>query len=215
MIFIFTVTCQEILNKNIPKEEKDMILGLDVDGVVFNSAKHKVDLVKQFYGIDIPLELARGKHFIKMVFETKTNYLNFGDVAYEIPYGLEIEPIPEAFFYIRLLESEGVKLPMISSRDEEKIQVAFQLFQKYDYSPDLVGVGYERSKLDAILFKECSGYVDDDLHKLFPLVGFVEHLFLFSHEYNWDEETGPDIQRVADWKELYLAVRKIREGTRW
>jgi len=178
-----------------------------------HSGQHKVDLIEDLYGIKVPLEKSSGKYLTENVFGTKEKYLEFGAEAYGWKYGLRIKPVPYSFCYIMQLVHDGHEVSFISSRNEEQVLVGKALSKNMCLELRLTGVGYEKSKAEAVSEEECDVFVDDDFKKLVPLVGIVKHLFLFTQEYNKHVDARDVARRAANWPVLYQYIQEI-DGSR-
>lgn len=179
-------------------------IGLDFDGVFSDCETLKDDVARDIH--DRPYTT------LKDADKRTVRNAAYGDRD----YALKMEPIEDAFKYVTQLHEKGYDITIITSRDGDMLNIAQEWFadqreqQPYDV-PDLPfnGVGYHNEKRDACLEADVDVFVDDDLHKLEPLVDDVQHRFHFVGRY---AETDPDVaEPVEHWAELYDKIQQLSQ----
>ncbi len=187
-------------------------IGLDFDGVFSNCVKLKDNVAQDMYG----------QSYDALDSERKRDVRNtaYGDRDYVFTEGKEdvvMEPLPDAFKYVAQLHADGHDVQVITSRDGDMLDIARDWYNQHreqtDYDvPNLsfTGVGYHNEKLDACRDEGVDVFVDDDIHKLAPVVDHVPHRYHF---------VGPDVddtnpavaEPVENWDDLYQAITVIEE----
>ena len=187
-----------------------MIIGVDFDGVICDTLQLKIGLLKELRGVDVAPENIRGKYLVENVFgSSKEEYLKFGAHIYGREYLSRMIPVEGSLYYIPWLIAAGHKLLVVSSRNSVQLEVAIEWSVSNGLNLDFVGVGYGNSKAQAVAEAAVELYVDDDFHKLEPLVESVEHLILFTQGHNRNVNSESVAMRVASWGELYSKIRAI------
>lgn len=183
-----------------------MHIGIDLDGVVIDSHAVKPVVALQMFGVIVPAHLCTRQMVIDHNLLTGEQY---DAVNKEVYSGrLPMKDIHQACLYIRILQDQGHQVRAITSRsvDDGTLPLALNWLSARDLSLQVTGVGYGKPKTDF-----CEGlelFVDDDLEKLTPLVGRVEHLLLFSSPTNRRHVTPRGIYRVDNWWEIYNYIRE-------
>ncbi len=175
-----------------------MNIGLDFDGVIFNSHPLKSMVAEKRFGIKIPPERYRREFVVGQDYMTGDAYRSVGEEAMGGTY--PIPPVQESLVYIPLLQAKHT-VRVVTSRTGDMLSYAEQLLQEHGLTLPATGVGYRLSKESAC--RDLDVYVDDDLEKLIPLIGVVPNLFFFSWPWNIDEQEPEGIVRVQSWWELY------------
>lgn len=187
-----------------------MKIGLDFDGVISDSGKLKSDMAKKHYGLDIPPERFKREIVISEGYMTGDGYRDLLNIVYGTrEAGLLMEPVFEMKESIEELLSMGHSVVVITSRVDEKLEIAKEWSLRQGIKLDFTGVKYGTSKAEA-----CAGldvFIDDDFDKLEPLVGVVPHRFLFSWGYNNDVETGNIAKRVHSWNEFLQNIVSLED----
>jgi uncharacterized HAD superfamily protein len=174
-------------------------IGLDFDGVYANSHILKPIVANKRFGVDIPAENFRRKLVVESGLLTLEQYILVGR---EAMVGLHPIPLVDgATMYVKTLLAEKHSIRFITSRTEEFLEAAKKILCENGISLPIQGIGYGLSKTDAC--QSLDLYVDDDLEKLLPLSGKVEHLLFFSWPWNLYEKEPKEIQRVSSWWEIY------------
>ena len=190
-----------------------MRIGLDFDGVVSDAGTLKSYGLKKLFGIELPPEKIK-REFIVGKILTLEQYEFLREQIYGTKeIGLLTEEVPGMQEYTRRLMSKRHDLIIISSRgnkktDPGKTDIALEWMKLHKLSIPFIGIGEGVSKADA-----CRGldvYIDDDLDKLEPLVGIVQHRYLFSWGYNKHVEVPKEIaQRINSWQHFYEEISKL------
>ena len=185
-----------------------MNIGLDFDGVVTNCGELKSLGIRKIYGINIPSKKAKKDIVTKEGYLTAEQYRNVQKIVYETrEIGLWMNPVDGALYFLPKLIENGNTVVIITSRNGTGLEIAKEWSTLQGLKLEFVGVG-DNSKANAA--KGLDLYVDDDLHKLIPLIGIVPNLFLFSWGYNIGLDVGADIRRVASWTQLYRIIQRLR-----
>lgn len=179
-------------------------IGLDFDGVFGDCEQLKNDVAEDLYGTAYRELQEEARCVVR-------------DTAYGDPDRVAVmDPIPDVFQYIAQLKADGHDLVVITSRDGDLLSQAEAWYEQqcavhpYD-TPDLsfIGVGYHNDKRTACNEQEVDVFVDDDLHKLEPLVETVPHRF---HFINGADESDPGIATpVRHWEELYQHITELTD----
>lgn len=188
-----------------------MKIGLDFDGVISNCGKLKAEYAKSAYGVEIPPTQFKKDVVIGNRLLSPDQYDQISTAVYFTrEVGLRLEPVDGLFPCLPRLMEDGHTVSVITSRMETDLEIAKEWSRKQGLSLELIGVGYRNSKAQHALGLDV--YVDDDLHKLEPLVDVVPHLFLFSWGYNERLNEAGVAQRVLSWNELYGKIRALGDG---
>lgn len=187
-----------------------MKIGLDFDGVVTDCGKHKSDCAMKIHGICVPPEKFKKKFLFPEGIFTESEYFEFGKIIYgTMEYGLLMEPVDDALVFIPQLITDGHEIIIVTSRKEDGVEVAREWLMRRGLELEFVGVGYGKSKADALIAAGVNFFVDDDLEKLTVLVGLVKYLYLFLWGYNLHEYDNSVVPTVASWSELYEEIQKL------
>lgn len=189
-----------------------MNIGLDFDGVFADTTELKHTQAKRMFGLEgIPSNRFKESYVVEDGRMTREQYRELmGQVCANPEVGLDMEPIGEVGEVVPELRSKGHRLVVITSRSPEEVAVAKQWCERRGFDLEYISVGYGKDKKEA-----CEGieiYMDDDVHKLEPLVGLVPHLFLFHQGHNADHDLPHGVQRVHSWKEFLDAVNTLSEN---
>lgn len=188
-----------------------MKIGLDFDGVITNCGKLRSDAGKKLYGIDVSPDLFRRDYVVEKGLLTHEQYDDFQQKIYGTrDIGLLMEPVEDAFHYIKLLQKERHHVSVVTSRGEVELGIAKEWSRKHRLSLNIIGVGQKNSKAKALTGFDV--FIDDNLDKLIQLIGYVNHRFLFSWGYNHDEEETGIATRIASWKEFYTSIQTLSDG---
>lgn len=190
-----------------------MKIGLDFDGVISDSGKLKSRCARILFGVEIPGGLFKKEIVLANRWLTSAQYDEVTRaVYYSKEFGSLIEPVEGALSYVPRLFRDGHELLVITSRLEIDLEIAREWARRRNLALRFAGVGLGAGKAKAATGLDV--YVDDDLHKLEPLVGVVPHLFLFSWGYNRHLDAAQVAVRVSSWEDLYrriAAIAKIPE----
>ncbi|MBI4489777.1 MAG: hypothetical protein HY694_11880 [Deltaproteobacteria bacterium] len=187
-----------------------MKIGLDFDGVISDCGKLKSDCAKMLFGVDIPGGQFKRDLVIGNGWLTEEQYQEITKaVYYNREVGTLMEPVDGVVASVPKLFEAGHKVLVITSREEINLEIAREWIERHRLPLELVGVGLHNSKAQAAMGLDV--YVDDDLHKLRPLVGIVPNLFLFSWEYNHHFDEARVAIRVSCWKELYRKIGALAD----
>ncbi|MCX6703255.1 MAG: hypothetical protein NTV02_01010 [Candidatus Zambryskibacteria bacterium] len=184
-----------------------MKIGLDFDGVIADSLAAKVTAAREMFAVSIPPDLCERKLIMQHQLLTEEQYDEVNRRVFS-GRGVAIEEIHQACLYIQILQAHRYNIRVVTSRSnsDRTLACALEWLRVKNQTLKVSGVGYKKSKVDA-----CRGldvFVDDDLEKLVPLVGTVNHLLLFSSPTNRDHEMPSGIHRVDNWWELYNYIRE-------
>jgi uncharacterized HAD superfamily protein len=202
VVFAFLERCDRVA---VGEKGVLMKIGLDFDDVLADSQSLKSAIAKELFGVDIPPEecfrpLLAGRLTDEQYEKGKEVFFN-GDH--------QVLPVKDAIHYVKLLMSDGHSLEVVTSRTNAKRLWADEWLrrelQKNVNPIPVTGVGYKEPKTVACAHIDV--FVDDDIEKLVPLVGTVQHLFHFVGKYVRHQATPAPIVRVADWHDLYQEIR--------
>ncbi len=200
---------------------KKLQIGLDFDGVVVDSAKLKARAAEKLFGkkgkihgTNFKREIVVGNGWL-----TDKEYDKVCKCAYnKWYYGQLMEAMPGARFYLSALNKEGHNLFIITSRDSTSFPIADKWLGENGFQfVSRTGIGLKQSKAPLLKALSADIFVDDDLDKLLPLQGIVEHLFLFSWPWHKNIKLPPGIVKLDNgwnrnpWKQFYLEICRIRE----
>ncbi|MBI4523911.1 MAG: hypothetical protein HY695_08885 [Deltaproteobacteria bacterium] len=186
-----------------------MKIGLDFDGVISNCAKLRSDYARQRFGVDVPGELFKRDIVLGNGWLTSDQYQEISRaIYYTKEVGLLMEPVDGVKAWVPKLIEEGHQISVITSRADAVLEIAKEWAKHQSLGLDLIGVGIGNSKAPAAAGLDV--YVDDDLHKLKPLVGVVPHLFLFSWGYNRQICAAGVAVRVSSWTDLCQKIATLR-----
>lgn len=182
-----------------------MKIGLDFDGVISDCGKLKSDGAKKLYGVDIPSAKFKKEIVVGEKHLTEDQYRELQKIIYGTrEIGFLMEPVHGVLDFLPRLVADGHAVLVVTSRGEIELEIAKEWSLRQGLQLDFVGVGYGNSKASAANGLDI--YIDDDLDKLEPLVGVVEHRFLFSWGYNAHVEVGEVAKRIASWDEFYRTI---------
>lgn len=182
-------------------------IGLDFDGVVVNCEKLKIENLRKIFGLVVSSQELR-KEILLRNYLSSEDYKSFQQKIYETrEFGLSLELVENALFYIQKLISNNHHIVIITSRDKG-LSIAKEWFSSLSLNIDFISAGVGKSKADVA--KGLDVYIDDDYHKLKPLIGVVPNLFLFSWGYNLHINEGQNITRVSSWKEFYTKITQLK-----
>ena len=188
-----------------------MKIGLDFDGVISDCGKLKADCAKSLYGVNIPGSQFKRDFVIGNGWLTEEQYREITKaVYYTREIGIHMEPVEGALSGVPKLVKDGHKVSVITSRRDTELEIAKEWSAKQGLPLEFVGVGYRNNKVQAASGLDV--YVDDDLHKLEPLVGVVPNLFLFSWEHNQHVNEDGVAVRVPSWKQLCQRIDALERG---
>ncbi len=179
-------------------------IGIDFDDVIVDCHSMKPVLVKNMFGIDVPIEIFSKDYLFKNNLLTPEQYLQMGRKLFTEDHSLS--PIENSLETIQKLISEGFEAEIVSSRSEDgqTLGPAKNWMKKYNLNIPITGVGYKNSKKDAL--KGFDIFIDDDPDNLVSLIGSVPHLLFFSSIQNKNQEVPAGSTRVANWEEVYNYV---------
>ncbi len=187
-----------------------MKIGLDFDGVISDCGKLKADCAKMLYGVDIPGGQFKRDLVIGNGWLTEEQYKEITKaVYYDRKFVSFLHPVDGALSCVPRLRGDGHTVLVITSREETNLEIAREWIERHRLPLELVGVGLHNSKAEAAMGLHV--YVDDDLHKLKPLVGLVPNLFLFSWGHNQRFNEAGVAARVSSWKELYQKIEALED----
>lgn len=187
-----------------------MEIGLDFDGVIMDCGQLKSDGAKKIYGFNISPSQFKKEIVIGQGLLTAAQYRDLQKIIYETrEVGFLMQPVSDVLIYLPKLIEQGHKVKVITSRENQALEIAQQWSNRKGLNLNFVGVGYGNDKTGAATGLDL--YVDDDLDKLTPLVGVVPHRFLFSWGYNAHINPGSVANKISSWRELYNTVRSIKK----
>ncbi|MFH0845831.1 MAG: hypothetical protein V1851_00285 [Patescibacteria group bacterium] len=182
-------------------------IGLDFDGVITNCAKLKIKNLRKIFGHIVSSQELR-KEILLRDYLSLEEYKSFQQKIYETrEFGLNLELVEDAIKYIQKLISNNNHIVIITSRDKG-LSIAKEWFSSLNLNIDFISSGVGKSKADTA--RGLDVYIDDDYHKLKPLIGVVPNLFLFSWGYNLHINEGQNIIRVSSWKEFYTRITQLK-----
>lgn len=184
-------------------------IGIDLDGVTLNTPAYGVELLRRRHGIDVPMRFYRRDRIQEVAGITEANFAAMKQRLYRERWPIEL--MPGALHHICMLrDAHGHTLKFVTSRSGVLLDRARELLAKHPLNDiPVVGVGRDVPKTDATTGMDV--FIDDDVHKLEPLVD-VPHRILFSHPYNEDDELPEGIVRLSGWAEIYQYIGKFSRG---
>jgi len=192
---------------NHKKKGKQMKIGLDFDGVLSDCGKLKSYAANKLYGLYIPPEKFKKEIVIGGGHLTAEQYHNLQKMIYGTrEMGLLMEPVGGMFEAISQLLAWGHTILIVTSRGQAELEIAKEWSVKQGLALDFIG-GCSVSKATACVGLDV--YIDDDLDKLEPLVGIVEHRFLFSWDYNSHLDEGTIAERIGSWVEFCKTIESL------
>lgn len=181
-------------------------IGLDFDGVIADTANIKYETAKIMYGVDIPLRKFKEPVVISEGILSHEQYRKLmNTVCGTMEVGMKMDEMDGAIDCLRRFFKGGHRMSVITSREDNEIDVARAWLKKRGIEIPFISSGYGGDKTKYTQGMDV--YIDDDVNKLMPLVGQVEHLFLYTREYNIDVEIKDPIIRVGSWQEFEQRLR--------
>ncbi len=189
-------------------------IGLDFSGVIVDCGKAKSKLAMHLYRQDIPRGIFKRKTILDNRLLTPEQLHDLQHRLYDTrEAGYRLKAVTGIYKYLAILQREGHRLKVITSRKEFSLEIAREWMELNCINLPIVGVGPESSKADA-----CKGldiFVDDDLHRLEELVDIVPNRFLFTWDYNRHIRLEDGIvKRAYSWKDLYSKISDITYGVK-
>lgn len=157
------------------------------------------------YGLEIPTARFKRELLIPGIFSDQ-QYTQLQQIIYGSPeWGSRMTAIPGMQAAVERLIADGHFLRIVTSRGEEKLEVAKQWLARAGIEVEIVGTN-QASKVEATIGHDV--FLDDDLDKLVE-IPHVPHRFMMSHPYNEHDTLPEDVERVAGWDEFYARVGQI------
>ncbi len=186
-----------------------MDIGLDLDGVVNDPIPLKREWARRLFGVDIPPEKCKREYAVGESLLTDDQYTELQECIFSSrKVGPIINPVPGAIEYIQMLSENGHNIRIITSKNQEEMDVLVPEMRKYGLDLHVTAVGHGDDKREA-----CSGlivYADDDLDKLESLIEIVPYRFMFRWPYNENVDVEPHVAKsVWSWPELYGEIARI------
>lgn len=184
-----------------------MKVGLDFDDVVVRSHMLKSVLAENLFGIKIHPTKFRREWVLESGILTQEQYDHIGRETFSGKYPLV--PARSSVKYINLLQENGHSVEVVTSRSyaDKTLPPALEWFKAYNLDIHVEGVGHGLSKVEA-----CTGldlFVDDDIHKLLPLIGVVKNLIHFVWPYDEVTTRVDEVARIRGWDLLYAEICSI------
>jgi uncharacterized HAD superfamily protein len=199
--FVFNETLTRFTNSRKDVIEMKLLdWGFDFDGVTVTTNSMKAYYIERCYGMKVPLHDCRKKILVGNGTLTSEQYNRVRDKIVATETGLWVDSMPGSLACIFRLMREGHSCKNITSRRRKGTEIARRWFEVRRFEIEVVGVG-SSDKTEAT--KGLDAYVDNDLDKLSPLVGSVEHLYLFSDPCNEKEDERGIAKRVFSWDGIY------------
>lgn len=181
-----------------------MKIGLDFDGVISDCLEIKSRFAKKMYGVDIAPHDFKKEIVFERKLLTPEQYRSLQKKIYEDrEIGLTINEVPGMIEGIQTL-IKNHEVVIITSRGESSVKIAKEWLGRRKIDLPFISVEYGTDK---ILAKDCDVFIDDDLEKLLPLVGFVPNLYLFSWPYN-QNDSNPAVNLVNNWEDFLNKIKK-------
>ena len=175
-----------------------MHIGLDFDGVIADTTHLKLEVADEM-GFSVNPNRFKEKLVVEDGIMAREDYRSIMErVCTAMEVGMRMTPCAEAIETIQLL-AKSHTLTVITSREGKEVEVADAWCKEQGIPLPFVSVGYGVTKADAACEHGIDVYMDDDLHKLEPLVGIVPRLFLYRTPQNAHEELPEAITRVMSW----------------
>ncbi|MDE2019533.1 MAG: hypothetical protein KGJ13_04250 [Patescibacteria group bacterium] len=181
-----------------------MNIATDFDGVIADTGTLKSETAKKLFGISIPPRHFKSEYVVpeylsEEQYRTLTSMVSSGSL------GLTVKFMEGALIYIPILQMEGHRLSVVTSRDGEWLLNARLCAERHNLFIPFYGTGYQKSKAPAL--KGCDLFVDDNLEKLTDLKDTVPHRVLYSP--NEHRPSPPGIVRVRNWRQLYIYINVV------
>jgi uncharacterized HAD superfamily protein len=186
-----------------------MRIGLDFDGVFSNVADLKVRAAKRLFGKRIPEEHMHKYIVLRKGLLSKEEYDKLQDFSFNTDFGSSMKPVPGMKVFVKRMLREGYDLSVVTSRDGKALEVAKHWLARHGIEIPIHGVGRGTHKTGVTKQLRLDAFVDDDLYKLEPLCGTVQHRYLFSWPYNRHTEESSLVKRVHSWQELYKEISML------
>jgi len=184
-----------------------MRIGLDFDGVISDCGQLKSDGAKRLFGVNIPASKFKKEIVVGEGLLTLEQYRELQQQIYGVrEFGLLMKPVNGVFHFLPRLIADGHTIIVVTSRGETETKIAEEWSVQHGFRLNFVSVG-NKSKSDAV--SGCDVYIDDDMDKLEQIVGVVQHLFLFSWDYNAHIVVGTIAKRIESWKKFFHVIQTL------
>lgn len=188
-----------------------MNIGLDFDGVIADTTALKLEVARERFGTVLDGARAKEELVIADGVMTQEQYRALMDtICHDPSVGMRMRLCENADTVIAKLTGDGHRLLIITSRSESETAIAEEWCRTHAIAIPFISAGYGQSKADVLKDRSIDAYIDDDLHKLEPLVGLVPYLFLYTAPHNRDLPVPPGITRV-DWHSFGDAVSTLAQ----
>lgn len=183
---------------------KAMKIGFDFDGVIANTARKKMEISAQKYGVYVDIKNYNHKGFIDAGMSEKQYESLNRDVYSEY----DIRPVQGCLTYLRKIIEDGHNTLIRSYR---KINPGDKIMKNFLINHGLIIEDYmcTDNKPKSRFCSNLDFFIDDRVYHLIELKNSAKNLFLFDAPYNRDEKLTNGILRVKGWSNLYSLVRKI------
>lgn len=184
-----------------------MRIGFDLNGVIIDSTRVKLQLAREFYGLDLdPAHSIRDTlgHGIP-----EATYNSLQILTYWTSALLEAPALPEAVRSLQNLELDEHEVFTVTRLAPEGVQFGRQWLAEHRLSRErLISVGRGGRK-DWVLSANFDIYIDDHGTILRSLKGIVPFRILFDAPYN-QEVNDEGIIRVTNWQELLSKIKELK-----
>lgn len=188
-------------------EVRILEIGADFDGVVIYTNSLKAQFITGWYGVKVALSQCRRKILVANGILTNSQYDRVRDEVVVTDIGVFADSMPGALACITKLRQDGHRFDkIITLRREDGVKIARRWFEFRKFDINVLGVEFGSSdKKEAA--RGLDVFIDDDLENLKPLVGVVEHLYLFSHLHNKGENENGIAKRISSWEQFYGEIQ--------
>ena len=161
---------------------KQLIIGIDMDGVVSYGAFLKKEYIKKHFDIDCK----NPSKFEAPI--TREQYKKMIADLYDTDEYLKAPMIPKAKYYIDKLKDQGHRIVIVTRRTDNQMQFALKWLKNHNiYYDDIVNTS-DQPKTEACKQVKPHIFIDDYESAKQELKGVVPHIIIFDskHPCHWD-----------------------------
>lgn len=196
---------------------KNIIVGLDFDGVLAHGLKAKLKYAKELFGLDLRLNQTKEEGFNKLVqsLGLKINYRSLMDPVNE-KHIMEYEVPPNCVDVIKKLYEEGFRFVIVTSRNNHDYPYAKLFVEKYFNGVIKKVYNTRNEPKDRFVYKlKARAYVDDDLKKLIELENTSARLIYYRQAENKHIDLPLSMKtkciEIYDWVSFYKIIHQLKE----
>ncbi|MCX6707638.1 MAG: hypothetical protein NT001_05875 [Candidatus Woesearchaeota archaeon] len=198
-------------------EAKEIIVGLDFDGVLAHGLKAKIKYAKEWFGFDLALDQTKEKGFNALMksLGKKVNYRNLMDPLNE-QHIMEYEIAKDCKAILERLYSESFRFVVVTSRNEHDYPYA-KMFIEKNFSGIIKYMHNTNDEPKERFVKRLRirAYMDDDLKKLIELRGLPCQLIYHRQPENSSTNLPligrSDFYEVRTWIGFYDVMHHIKD----